>query len=152
MPELTPEDRQRIYAEEKARLEAQEQLKTEKASKDLASAGIGCLILIVVGGLAFALWPRQKPWEAKPRPERGAVIAIKPGYPPLCMDTKEGLDEATKWYGVDRGEVLRAMLKHGGEILAPGARIKLLDPGILRARVRVLESERECWVVQELVR
>ncbi len=55
--ELSPEERQRIYEEEKARLEAQTQLKAEKA-KPSSGATVGCLaifgvlvILVVIGGL-----------------------------------------------------------------------------------------------------
>jgi hypothetical protein len=42
--ELTPEERSRIYAEEKARLEAQREIKSEERSKTAKSLGIGCLV------------------------------------------------------------------------------------------------------------
>ncbi len=85
--DLTPEERQRIYEEEKSRLEAQEQIKKEMAAKEAAAkieqqraqtakANQGCLIFIavVVGlGLLFTVveqWPKWFPsakdraWEA----------------------------------------------------------------------------------------
>jgi hypothetical protein len=89
--DLTPEERQRIYEEEKTRLEAQEQIKKEMAAKEAAAAHIGeqraqsalkkgclkgCLvsIAVMVGlGLLFAVveqWPKWFPsakdraWEA----------------------------------------------------------------------------------------
>jgi hypothetical protein len=44
--ELTPEERQRVYEEEKVRSEAKERLKKEAGAKNLKGAGIGCLSLI----------------------------------------------------------------------------------------------------------
>jgi hypothetical protein len=49
--ELSPEDRQRIYAEEKARVEAQSELKAAEVAeknKKAAQGGIGCLVIVVV--------------------------------------------------------------------------------------------------------
>ena len=46
MPELTPEDRKRIYEEEKARMEARTTLENEKRKKTTPLAR-GCLILII---------------------------------------------------------------------------------------------------------
>src|ERR1035438_5085734 len=85
--DLSPEERQRIYEEEKARLEAQEQIKKEMAAKEAAAkieqqqvqaakAKKGCLVFIGImmsGGLLFSLveqWPKwfpsakDKAWDA----------------------------------------------------------------------------------------
>lgn len=48
MTELTPEERQRIFEEEKARKEAQEELKLEEQAKNGKTIGIGCLGLIAI--------------------------------------------------------------------------------------------------------
>lgn len=53
--ELTPEDKQRIYEEEKARLEAQDQLKTEKAQQE-AQSTLGCCVAVIVVVVLFAMW------------------------------------------------------------------------------------------------
>ena len=58
MPDLTPEDRQRIYEEEKFRLEAQQQLKAEQAGKSLGTGQkitLGCFILIIGFALLLAI-------------------------------------------------------------------------------------------------
>jgi len=55
MAELTPEEKQRIYNEEKARLEAQERIKPEKTKKAISPTGIGCLaVLILIAVIYFA--------------------------------------------------------------------------------------------------
>jgi hypothetical protein len=46
--DLTPPERQRIYAEEKARLEAQARLKTEANQSKTNGIGIGCAVLLGV--------------------------------------------------------------------------------------------------------
>jgi hypothetical protein len=48
MPELTQEEKQRIYEEEKTRLEAQERLKAEKKKKDEKNVYIGCSVVIII--------------------------------------------------------------------------------------------------------
>jgi hypothetical protein len=55
MPELTPEEKQRIYLEEKARLEAQEKLKEEKKKKDSKNAGMGCLAIIIIIAVIYVI-------------------------------------------------------------------------------------------------
>lgn len=50
MPELTPEEKKRIYEEEKFRVEAKEKLAKEKKQKQ---QGIGCLVVI---GLIAVVW------------------------------------------------------------------------------------------------
>jgi hypothetical protein len=44
--ELTPEERQRIYEEEKARLQAQSQIKAENKSKPTSCSAIGCAVIL----------------------------------------------------------------------------------------------------------
>jgi hypothetical protein len=94
--------------------------------------------------------PGEPRTAARP-PELGDIITPRPGYPPICLDTKDGLDEAMQWWSKDREEVARAIIKHGGQILKPDQRIKILDFGLIRAKVRVLSTDRECWVVRELI-
>jgi hypothetical protein len=48
MSSLTPEERQRIYEEEKARKEAQDRLAAENKSKQGKSPLVGCLSIIVL--------------------------------------------------------------------------------------------------------
>ncbi len=77
MYELTPEEKEKIYAEEKARLEAQEKLKAEKAELEAqrlrppaapqkAKRSMGCstFLLILLGilgiGISYSLWLAHK--------------------------------------------------------------------------------------------
>src|ERR1035441_964804 len=53
--ELTPEERQRIYLEEKARLEAQSQIKAETSQKTGSGIGIGLAVIIGVGVLLWII-------------------------------------------------------------------------------------------------
>jgi hypothetical protein len=51
--QLTPEERKRIYEEEKVRVEAQSQIKAENSKKVGGCVGIGCLSLV---GIFVVLW------------------------------------------------------------------------------------------------
>jgi hypothetical protein len=81
----------------------------------------------------------------------GEVVANK--APTVCMDTPEGFNEAIRWSNRgDFKEVLRTIRTHGGQLLAAGARMKILDTGILKTRVRITETDRECYVAAELAK
>lgn len=61
--ELSQEDRDRIFQEEKARREAQERLKAEEKAKKATNARygcLGCLGLIVLLGVIIALVPKTE--------------------------------------------------------------------------------------------
>lgn len=56
MVELTPEERRRIYEEEKARIEAQQRFAQEASAKPQKKPlGFGCFLLILGGIIALAL-------------------------------------------------------------------------------------------------
>lgn len=55
MTDLTPEERERIYQEEKARLEAQKQLKETEDKKNMKIGCLTVLVIFVVAGLWAAL-------------------------------------------------------------------------------------------------
>ena len=55
MPELTPEEKQKIYEEEKARKEAQEKLKKEEEKKQGEKTAKRCLGCLVIIGIIFAI-------------------------------------------------------------------------------------------------
>jgi hypothetical protein len=55
MAELTPEEKRRIYEEEKTRLEARESLKKVADQKKSKNAGIGCLVIIVIIGVIWII-------------------------------------------------------------------------------------------------
>jgi hypothetical protein len=63
--DLTPEERQRIYAEEKARLEAQHQIRHENWTfgRYLVVCCLGFLALLVLGGIISSLSEKKSPPE-----------------------------------------------------------------------------------------
>ncbi len=92
---LTPEDRQRIYEEEKARLEAQERLKSEAKAREALSIpeskrkprggwGLGCLTVVgvIVGVLLLlaligSLLPSSSSRTEQPQPSTPPVDAAQ---------------------------------------------------------------------------
>lgn len=63
MAELTPEERQKIYEEEKARKEAQDTLKkdqSKKQSEKVAKGCLGCLVVIIIGFAVLSIFGRNR--------------------------------------------------------------------------------------------
>ncbi|HNQ79119.1 MAG TPA: hypothetical protein PKJ37_10550 [Acidobacteriota bacterium] len=56
MVDLTPQEKQKIYAEEKVRLEAQERLKAEAEQKKSGENVTGCSVLIIIAIAAVILF------------------------------------------------------------------------------------------------
>lgn len=88
------------------------------------------------------------------RPNVGAVISPNSEYTPaICMDTAAGMDEAFKWINRrDMGELARTMIQHGGQLVEASDKIKILQTGIVKTKVRVIRTRRECYVASEVVR
>jgi len=69
MSELTPDERQKIYEEEKVRLEAKEALAKAKMQKDSKNIGKGCFVVMLAGVAVFvvlSLLPPEKGSARKP--------------------------------------------------------------------------------------
>ena len=73
---LTPEERKKIYEEEKARAEAKEKIQKDQKAKQSKNAGIGCLVII---GIAAAIWiiGQLSPKKTASTPSKPAFIDIK---------------------------------------------------------------------------
>jgi hypothetical protein len=56
--ELSPEDRDRIFQEEKARRDAQERLKREEKQKNARYGCLGCLGFLILGAIIVAITPK----------------------------------------------------------------------------------------------
>lgn len=61
MTDLTPEDRERIYQEERTRLEVQKQLKETEEKKNMKIGCLTVLVIFVVAGLWAALSGNSEP-------------------------------------------------------------------------------------------
>ena len=78
MAELTPEERQKIYEEEKARAEAKETVEAENkaekekaAGKRTATGCMGCLVAVLAMVVVIVIWTSLFPGEP-PSPEQQA--------------------------------------------------------------------------------
>ncbi len=118
------------------------------------SLGMGCggLVLFIV---VLALLPKSHNGPAAqstPAPNRylgtGDTGTAQRAWP--CMPTKDLLDEASKWMARgDTQELSRTILYGGGAILDKGDHFKVLDSGIIRARIRIAKNDISCWVPAE---
>jgi hypothetical protein len=138
--ELTPEEKRKIYAEEKARLEAQEQLKAEKKKKDSKNAGIGCLVIIIIGIVIYAISSLSPSKSSSPEKESlkltasvkytGTQIVIinqdSYAWSNVKIELNSGLFDSGYYYEiatVRRGETVTIGIlnfaKSGGERLNP---------------------------------
>lgn len=87
---LTPEERQRIYEEEKARLEAQEHLKAEARMR--RGWAFGCLGVLGVLGVVYVLWligSASTTSTERPRPD--AVAPTEDAGPQLALISSNGV-------------------------------------------------------------
>lgn len=102
MPDLTPEERQRIYLEEKARFEAQSALKSARRDKRASGFMIGCLWIVgIVVGLFIIgsvmtdssnTTPPDTPLTGQEKLERGCrVIKLQYGDKPISELSIEDL-------------------------------------------------------------
>ena len=93
----------------------------------------------------------EHPKREPQRPKRGAIVSPNAGYLPICVDSRDGLDEAIGWQlAHDTGEIMRTVLKYGGQAVGIEDKMKVLDPGLGMTKVRIISTDRECYVVSEL--
>jgi hypothetical protein len=155
--ELSPEDRERIYNEEKARREAGGK-PVAKPIEHAKKRNVGCLLLIGLV-VAFAIYNAVRPGSEADRYSQKAIqigdtatVVKSDGYFP-CGSTPEALDELTKWaVKGDQDEVRRKLITTGSTPLLPGTRVKVLEDGFGSRKVRILTGVPvgvECWVVTE---
>ena len=140
------------------------------------SGCMGCLTVVVVGGILLAIIGSLAPKSSSPQPStvagktthaeapppqkrdvprRGDIVVANPSYvPAICIETKDGFTDAIRWINRrDMGEVARIMLRHGGQVITAGEKLKILDPGFMTtAKVRVISTDRECYTIAEVTR
>lgn len=87
---------------------------------------------------------------SRTRLTEGSIVNAK--RPTICADTEKGFDEVIRWAARnDTEEMTRALLRYGGAFVKIGDKVKILDLGILKERVRILKTGRECWLVREAI-
>lgn len=144
--DLTPEERQRIYAEEKARIEARDRIKAEQDHK----FGSGCfpvvvVLIVVLIGLGIV----------------GSVMDNKPGLGPTLTTGQTGLvvcDDTSRETGLavtsaDYDAMVDAAVAHDtygfAELLLMkkiymipcGTKVLVLDMGFHLDKVRIVDGE-----------
>jgi hypothetical protein len=155
--DLTPEERQRIYAEEKARIEAQDRIKAEqdrvklayKAEQDNKSAK-GCLrIFLVMAAVVIAIGAVGSLIDDKPGKVAQEAAPAKCRI--VCDDTShETVLAITK---ADRDAMVEASMAHdtyGLEellltkriyLIPCGTTVLILDDGWSADKVRIVDGE-----------
>jgi len=93
--ELTPEERQRIYEEEKVRIEARDRIKAERRGKAFGCTGIGCAVVLGVFALFWILGSMS---EASKTPEQRAKEEVD-----SCVQTWQ-LKLSEKGYSYQEGK------------------------------------------------
>jgi hypothetical protein len=110
MAELTPEEKKRIYEEEKFRLETQKKLAREKKSKQ---QGIGCLVVI---GLIAVIWLSDQVsscGSSKPSAPARQTTATKA---PLSIPGGSSTFQGEKNYISSVGGYLQSLNEYGSQL------------------------------------
>lgn len=69
----------------------------------------------------------------------------------VCGSSPAALDEVTKWLvRGDKEEAARVIVRTGSALVQEGAYVKILDLGIMRSKIRIIKTNRECWVATEV--
>jgi hypothetical protein len=108
MPELSPEERERIYQEEKARKEAQDKIKKEESAKTMKTGCIGCLGIIIVVfaiGLVASLFSPNDTSQPATSSATPPVRPAVPAVPPLQLLSVRGTIDSDVGYNTVQGQV-----------------------------------------------
>lgn len=157
--ELTPQDKQRIYEEEKARDEAKQKIEAQKNATGCMGC-LGLIVIIVIISMVFNMFSGSKNTSSKSTTEliptgEQAIIDSGPGATYIAQ-TKEGFEQLIK--AVNAKDQIGAMeLIQVGEVFSVGQYTKVLviDHGFARTKVRILEGPnvgRSGWLPYEFVK
>jgi len=115
---------------------------------------------LVAGMIAFgycASIMRNSQTSATTTAQNGDTVTIRLEsdnvYLP-CGSTAETLDELIKWSSItpDMSEVTRIVVTTGSVLLNNRDVVKVIDRGFVKSKIRVLASDKECWVPTEAIR
>ena len=117
---------------------------------------IGCFGLLVIAAIISSILGPSPHDKKADEPHRPTIKIASPGdvldlrADQFCMPTESGLDEIVRWsVRNDREEMTRSFIKNGGLLLKAGSRVKVLDVGFTKAKIRDVKTDHECWVVRE---
>ncbi len=162
--ELTPEEKQKIYEEEKARLEAQEQVKKEREKRKANRRGLGCLgvilgalVLIVIGLLSEdPQSPETTATVASPKPlaaqRQVSGDYLKGGYA-ACV-SEELFDQIISALVRKDDRGYQYLLGHGCIVTKAGIPVSVLDrtwTGTIKIRAYVNNKSVVLWTNTENV-
>jgi hypothetical protein len=169
--DLTPEERERIYQEEKARVEAREALELQARRKKVAQdkqrqqrTTLGCLLSTLVVVAAFILLSKSgsQPNSSGPPPppamkegQTGRIDA-QGGQSVIAAIRKEIFDQVAHAQRVnDRMGMAKIVLAGGAFLVDGGTRVLIINESGDLYEVRVLEGPmlaRSGWVLKQWVR
>ncbi len=171
MVDLTPEEKEQIYKEEKARLEAQEKIKAELNAKEAKDGTIGCLVflgIVVVVMLYFFVFKSISDATGISAPtktttssniksigQRGKLFSEKDSSVLIAVDEKS-LKELIKVFAAD-DEAGFAELLISGKVFEVNnnTNVLILDVGYGSYKIRILDGERAYetgWTFKEFVK
>jgi len=163
---LTPEERRKIYEEEKARLEAQQQLKEEKAREKskigLVCLGVGVFVAFILLLILYITLPPNETSNSKITGTGGSVGSESKLYVEglesitLAVD-KKAYDELTNCYiAKDKIGILNLVIARKSFTVENGTRVLVIAKSFTmsKVRVRILEGKnmgKAGWVSYEWV-
>lgn len=166
---LTPEERQKIYDEEKTRIEAREKIEKEKEEErnrpaDPVKIPPVIVWMVIIGFIVFFVVlvihpPRPDPPTPPPPNGTGTEARIQFGdgqYPAWVSEDEQTYKELVAAVTA-KDTVGYNKLLYSGKVfeVATGTKVLVLEPGLERSKVRILEgnnSGRSGWVPRQGVR
>jgi hypothetical protein len=108
-------------------------------------------ILVVIVSSRRAVQPTPEYHESRAQP--GDVVVARSTS--LCGSSPEAFDEMVKWaVQKDTQEMYRTLLRTGSSVWTEGSEAKVMDRGGFmygRTKIRIIKTQRECWVPSEAV-
>jgi hypothetical protein len=108
-------------------------------------------ILVVMVSSRRAVQPAPEYHESPAQP--GDLVVARSTS--LCGSSPEAFDEMVRWaVQKDTQEMYRTLLRTGSSVWTVGSEAKVLDrSGLMygRTKIRIIKTQRECWVPSEAV-
>lgn len=159
-PELTPDERQRIYLEEKARFEAAQTVRQEAKGRRSNRTAVGCLVVFIVVMVVVVLTQLFSSSTAPPRAPSIAdgteVYVSAEGSGCLAGATKEDFESADRSYRMgDKLGTAKMVMNGSALLLDNGTRIMVIGSSGDLYQVRILTGQmiaREAWLPRRSIR